>query len=333
MNRCVNREAISIGILMVLVLSIGGGLTVVYSGEGYMVHELPFDMVITDAPGENYVLLGDTSPLGRLLKGFEKADLPPDEVALRDNLLYQLVYYTLEPAFKERNLSDDIDISKYAGYDPPVLLVGIYNPTTDKVNFTVILLEKYNSIQYAYNGVLKNVTYVSILYRILTPKSQLNGLNDIAANMTIVNTLDKIAAEVFNEPEIMEEHLIYIIGIPNGLTIVVRKPDPSIEEIKNWFTNIRKIIPEDIPVVTAFVSKNYLPYIPEPEYEDRDQVPVEPYQEEASLIKQYYIWLLIIGVLTVLTISIGLKLEIDISKGDFKDKKRARRDSNPGPSA
>ncbi len=307
MNGCVDRRVISICILMALVLSIGGRLTIVYSGDGYTVHELPFDMVIEDTPGENYVLLGDTSPLGRLLKGFGKADLPQDEVALRDNLLYQLVYYTLEPAFKERNLSDDIDISKYAGYDPPVLLVGIYNPTTDKVNFTMSLLEKYKKMEYTYNSVHKNFTYIYILYRMLTPKSLLHRIDMIAANMTIVNTLDKIAAEVFNKPEIMEEHLIYIIGIPNGLTIVVRKPDPSMEEIKNWFINIRKIIPEDIPIVTAFVSKNYLPYIPEPEYENKDQVAEEPYQEEASLIKQYYIWLLITGVIAVLII-ISLKI-------------------------
>lgn len=52
-------------------------------------------------------------------------------------------------------------------------------------------------------------------------------------------------------------------GGGDGLTIIVRKPNSTPEEIRNWFINIRKIIPEDIPVITALVERDYPHIIPE----------------------------------------------------------------------
>jgi|Deesub1362A_J573_1020465.scaffolds.fasta_scaffold00003_175 hypothetical protein len=206
-------------------------------------------MVFTDAPGENYIVFGsDGSVRERLLSSFTPVNLSLDVAKERSSRLLSLVTCIIEPILRENNLSDDIIILGHSGYEPPILLVGIYDPTPAKVELIASLLEKYRGDYY-------NYTYV--FYRMLTPVSMQHRLRAIVTNITIVRALYDLAGEVFQgwsfpenplkDPEFPEARVYYIIGADGGMAIVVPKPNPTNDEIRQWITGVREIIQEDIP--------------------------------------------------------------------------------------
>ncbi len=270
-------------VLFILVMGVGAGI--VYAQDSLVVRELPYDMVFTEAPGENYIVFGTDDLLNsRFMSQYTPVNLSLDVVKERSSRLLSLVMGIIEPILRENNLTDDVIIYTSSDYEPPILQVGIYDPTSAKVGFVASLLEKYRGDYY-------NYTYV--FYRMLTPVSMEDRLKAIVTNMTVVKALYDLAGEVFqgwsfpksplNDPEFPEARVYYVIGAEGGISIVVRKPNPTDDEIRRWITGVREVIPEDIPLIFCFVDKDMPKITPLIEIEKTSQTSTQ--NEETTSVE------------------------------------------------
>ncbi len=294
-----------------LILVIGVGAGIVYALGSLVVRELPYDMVFTEAPGENYIVFGIDDLLNsRFMSQYTPANLPLDVAKERSSRLQSLVTGIIEPILSENNLTDDVIIYTSSDYEPPILQVGIYDPTPAKVEFIASLLEKYRGDYY---------NYTFVFYRMLTPLSMEDRLKGIVTNMSIVRTLYDLAGEVFQgwsfpesplgDPEFPEARVYYIIGAEGGISIVVRKPNPTDDEIRRWVTGVRGVIPEDIPLIFCFVDKDMPKITPLIEIEKTSQTTTqneEPTNIEVSSettsnqeISQWPLTILLIGIVVI----------------------------------
>jgi hypothetical protein len=262
-----------ISILVLIMLPLILSLPVSYAEVSAPVKELPYDLAFKDAPGENYVIFGAGSFLAdRFLEHYSLANLSGDLLRERSEALFSLIEGHLKPALSEANLSDDVFITIRWAYDPPILLVGVYNPDPGKVGYISSLLESYRSEYY-------NYTY--IMYRMLTPISMQGKLRRIITNMSIVRSLYDLAGEVFNGwsfpsgtgggSTFKEIRVEYLVGMDGGITIIVYKPNPTNEEISRWITGVRRYIPKDIPLIFQFREYNLPKIKPAIAYENLNQ--------------------------------------------------------------
>ncbi len=280
------RRIITICVLTTIFLFLRLEYVSVYPQGEPTVRELPFDMIYTDAPGENYIVFGTTTVYAKFLRGFKKSELSAESRKMRSDLLYKFDKNVLEPAINERNLSDHIFTLVINSFDPPIILVGIYDPTPDKVEFIVSLLNRYKKDYY-------NYTY--ILFRMLRPLSWVEKYNELISSkgQLIIN----MAREIFQNASDLRVYAS--IDITMGLGIIILEPNPSIEQVRNWIASVREVIPEEIPIIFYFVRE-----FPVVDYEVGHTYSIlgNQYEINSKMLDENDLLLFIIGSIIVLVL-------------------------------
>ena len=226
------------------------------------VMEIPFDYRIDDYPGENYVSFSrHTFVVLGLLDNYTRIELTIEERIERSRKLF-IIEDMLDKAIESAGYKDDIVTSVMVEYDPPIFLIGIYNPDRVKVGLVKRVLDEL--------GVSRNFTV--IFYRMLTPISFDDWIREnIFSNKSIMRYIYDLAGRVFSNYSFpmkpwnssMELRITYALDIDGGLTIFVYNPDPSMREIKEFVRGVREVIPEHVPIIFRFTDASRLKIRPD----------------------------------------------------------------------
>ena len=240
-----------------------------------VVYDIPYDYRIDDVPGENYIIINMKAPLPDyrwVIRAEEELNLKIAKISLHEGntrvlKLSSLISDKIKPllASEGMKLKDDILIIPDHHFEPPLLMVGVYNPTPRKICILKEILDSFRNEEY-YN-------YKYIFYRMLTPLSMDDKIQEIFKSLpwddleakarSIFGVSDEEAWElgvhVFNKTWIV----VGGEGITGGMEIDILVPNPPKDKVHEWVVEVRKYIPEDMPVMFAFTERKYI--VGEPE--------------------------------------------------------------------
>jgi len=235
-----------------------------------VVYDTPYDYKIDDVPEENYIVIDMKWPLPdyRWISRAEKelnlklAKISNQERNERMYRFMSLKSGKIKPllANEGMKLGDDVLIIEEVDYEPPLLLVGVYNPTPRKICVLKEVLNSFRSEEY-YN-------YKYIFYRMLTPLSMDNRIQEIMESIPW-DKLEARARSIFgvSDKEAWEIGIHYLNksyiegggeGILGGIEIFVLIPNPSRDKVHEWVEEVRKYIPKDMPIIFEFTEKRYI---------------------------------------------------------------------------
>lgn len=278
-----------------------------------IVYDIPYDYKINDVPGENYVVINMEAPLPYyrwVLRAKEEFNLKPAKMPIYKRNEKILVLGSLLPrrikpllASEGMRIGDDILIMPEVDFDPPLLLVGVYNPTPRKICVLKRVLDSFRSERY-YN-------YKYIFYHMLTPLSMEDEIQELQRSIPW-NVLEARARSIFgiSDEEAWEIGVHYlnksyiVLGaesIVGGLEIDVLVPNPPMDKVHEWVVEVRKYVPEDMPVIFAFTEKRHI--VGEPDVavtpiknKNTHEMPVEEVANEECCERNDQFYILVVAI-------------------------------------
>ena len=199
--------------------------------------------------GENYIII-NMKALGPghrwVVRAEEKLSLKIAKISIHERntrvlKLSSLTSDKIKPLLASEGMKfkEDILIIPDHHFDSPLLMVGVYNPTSRRICVLKEILDSFRNEEYfPWDGLEAKARSIF-------------GVSDEEAR--------ELGVHVFNKTGI----LVGGERVEGGMEIDILVPNPPKDEIHEWVVEVRKYIPEDIPIMFAFTERKYI--VGEPE--------------------------------------------------------------------